>query len=300
MKDLDRVYRDHGHAVLRRARRLLRNEEDARDVDRGRAMKRALLLALMACNSPPVHKLPGAPVGPIIARPPARACATEVHLEDQMVLRYLYTYDGNRLVHAHGVYTHGGTPASLDYSYDNLDHMTELVEQHAWGDTMLHVTVQYDSLGDMVEYAYEQRSAHAHEKWRYTYASFNDDGQATRQTYSTDFGSTSLTLDYDNAGRIIRVTPETGDPTLYTYDDDGKTLTIDNGGYHGTILYDDDNHELSETWDGTGEGVYATQDVYEWSGDRLLSVTHRSGSEAAPHELRTTEVDVHRYDCASQ
>jgi len=30
--DLDQVYRDHGHAVLRRARRILRSEEDARDV----------------------------------------------------------------------------------------------------------------------------------------------------------------------------------------------------------------------------------------------------------------------------
>jgi len=30
--DLDQVYREHGHAVLRRARRILRSEEDARDV----------------------------------------------------------------------------------------------------------------------------------------------------------------------------------------------------------------------------------------------------------------------------
>ena len=29
---LEALYRDHGHAVLRRARRLLRNEDDARDV----------------------------------------------------------------------------------------------------------------------------------------------------------------------------------------------------------------------------------------------------------------------------
>ncbi len=32
MKELDQLYREHGHAVLRRARRILRNEEDARDV----------------------------------------------------------------------------------------------------------------------------------------------------------------------------------------------------------------------------------------------------------------------------
>ena len=30
--ELDQIYREHGHAVLRRARRILRNEEDARDV----------------------------------------------------------------------------------------------------------------------------------------------------------------------------------------------------------------------------------------------------------------------------
>ncbi len=29
---VDKLYREHGHAVLRRARRLLRNDEDARDV----------------------------------------------------------------------------------------------------------------------------------------------------------------------------------------------------------------------------------------------------------------------------
>jgi RNA polymerase sigma-70 factor (ECF subfamily) len=31
-RDLERLYRDHGAAVLRRARRLLRDEDDARDV----------------------------------------------------------------------------------------------------------------------------------------------------------------------------------------------------------------------------------------------------------------------------
>jgi len=30
--ELDKLYREHGHAVLRRARRLLRDDEDARDV----------------------------------------------------------------------------------------------------------------------------------------------------------------------------------------------------------------------------------------------------------------------------
>ncbi|HET9993651.1 MAG TPA: sigma-70 family RNA polymerase sigma factor [Kofleriaceae bacterium] len=30
--ELDKVYRDHGHAVLRRAKRMLRDDEDARDV----------------------------------------------------------------------------------------------------------------------------------------------------------------------------------------------------------------------------------------------------------------------------
>ena len=31
-REIDKIYRDHGHAVLRRARRLLRNDDDARDV----------------------------------------------------------------------------------------------------------------------------------------------------------------------------------------------------------------------------------------------------------------------------
>jgi len=30
--EFDRLYREHGHAVLRRARRMLRSEEDARDI----------------------------------------------------------------------------------------------------------------------------------------------------------------------------------------------------------------------------------------------------------------------------
>ena len=30
--DLDRIYREHGHVVMRRARRLLKNDEDARDI----------------------------------------------------------------------------------------------------------------------------------------------------------------------------------------------------------------------------------------------------------------------------
>jgi RNA polymerase sigma factor (sigma-70 family) len=32
MSEIEKLYRDHGHAVLRRARRLLRNDDDARDV----------------------------------------------------------------------------------------------------------------------------------------------------------------------------------------------------------------------------------------------------------------------------
>lgn len=32
MTPIERLYRDHGHAVIRRARRLLRNDDDARDV----------------------------------------------------------------------------------------------------------------------------------------------------------------------------------------------------------------------------------------------------------------------------
>jgi hypothetical protein len=250
-------------------------------------MKRLLVL-LAACGTPPEHKLPGASITPqLAARPPAAACGTDIRFSEggRVELTYRYTYDDfGRLARARGAYTEGGDE-TIEYAWDNLDHMVHVLQTRSDGGRG-EVTARYSTLGDMLEYTLLQGR-------RYTYGGFTEAGQPTRETVD----NVAYRLEYDG-GRIARVVPEAGGaPTIYTYDDDARTLVVDtdNGAYRGVVVYDERDHEVSETWDGTE--AYASEQLYEWAGDRLLTATYREGSELAPHSLTTAQVETYRYDC---
>jgi hypothetical protein len=262
-------------------------------------MRWSLLLVLAACDGAPDHKLPGASLTPELDnRTPASACATEFDVDGdgRSDGHWQYRYDDRgRLAHADGNFV-GGGQSTIDYEFDNLDRMTHSLQ--VMGDASAEVTALYNTLGDLIEYTLAQPDRWEH----YTYAGFDDFGHPTRETSSSPKAefSTTYQVHYDAAGRIALVMPETGgSATVYSYDDDARTITIDtdDGAYRGVIELDDRDRELSETWDGTDPSVIANSQTYEWSGDRLIKATARSGTQFAPHELRVIEVDTYRYDC---
>ncbi len=261
------------------------------------AVKRFALVALAACSSPADHKLPGASPMPQPAPHPAPpACGDDVALDGDLApdIRYAYAYDDRgRLSYVTGTYTAGGPAETIDYAYDNLGHLTAMHDVR--GDaTLLAITALYDSLGDLLVYDYAAGSDTRH----YVMSSFTDTGQPTVQLVS--FGGqpdVRYELDYDDAGRLARTVAATGSTTTYTYDDDGRTVTIDSdaGAFHGEIIYDDRARELSETWGGRDPSAVPTETDYAYAGDRMTSVTYRQGSP-----LVTLQTDTLRYDCGAR
>ena len=259
-------------------------------------MRRVVLavLALAACDPSPLRKLPGASLTPRVAtRSAPRACGVDITLPSSSTpaLRYRDDYDAlGRLVIAVGTFTTGGPDDIIEYTYDHLGHTTHIVQARAAGATEAEVVADYDTLGDLVDYTWNDQ--------HYAYAAFDDAGQPTQETYAlTGQPALHLQLAYDSSERIERVTADDGSVTTYSYDDDGRTLTVDSGSWHGQIEYDDRARELSESWDGSAPGGIANATDYAYSGEQLATVTYRSGSQAAPHDLATVEVDTYRYDC---
>lgn len=266
-------------------------------------MKLVVLIAgLAACDAAPTHKVPGASITPQLDNhTPASACGTDLDFDGDGGFdgRWNYRYDDRgRLAHADGSFgpSVGGWESTIDYRYDNLDRMEHSLQ--VAGNASAEVTALYNTLGDLIEYTSIQPGQFEH----YHYDRFDDLGHPTRETASSPkaLASTTYELHYDAGGRIALVMPEGGgSATVYTYDDEARTITIDtdDGAYRGVIELDDRDRELSELWDGTTPGVIANQQRYEWSGDRLVKATALSGSEPAPHDLEIIEVDTYRYDC---
>jgi YD repeat-containing protein len=258
-------------------------------------------LAVAACSPAPVQRLPGGSLTPKAqTRMAASACGYDVALDTGTppVVRFRYARDVfGRVAHATGSYT-TGPDESIDYAYDHLDHMTHMLDTRTFGSVHVEITERYDTLGDLLEYAQLGGDGAAN----YTYSMFSDTGQPTREVISAGRDQLGYQITYDAADRVVLVTADDGTITRYTYDDDGRTMTMDtgNGAFHGVVIYDDRDHELSESWDGTDPGALASENLYDWDGDRLLSITYRSGSQAAPHQLATVQVDTLRYDCTTR
>jgi YD repeat-containing protein len=248
-----------------------------------------VIAALAACDSPSDHKLPGASPMPQPARHPAPpACGDDVAVDGDTI-HYAYAYDDHgRLAHVVGSYATGGADETIDYGYDNLGHLMRLHDVR--GETaLLDVTTLYDSLGDLIVYDYVA----GNDTRYYVMSAFDDAGQPTAQVVSlAGQAGVRYELDYDDAGRLARTVAATGSTTTYSYDDDGRTLTIDTdaGAFHGEIAYDERDRELFETWGGRDPNAVPSETDYAYAGDRMTSVTYRQG---AP--LVTLQTDTLRY-----
>jgi hypothetical protein len=262
-------------------------------------VKRAVLVLAAACNAPAPPVLPSASVTPHLApRSVSPACGLDTTWQGSTTpdLSYRFSYDEHgRLAHARGTYARGYGEELADYAYDNLDHLVQLVQTRTFDSGRVEIVAHYNTLGDLLEYTWTTNRVPE----RYLYSDYTDTGQPTEQVVSTPAGDTRVHLEYDASNRIVRAIPDTGAPTLYSYDDDARTTTLDtdNGAVHGVFVYDARNHMLAETWTGTDPALIANEQLYAWDGDRLLSITYRSGTKTVPHELQPIGVDTYRYDC---
>ena len=250
-------------------------------------MKRAVLaLALAACNAPAPHgKVPGASLTPALARPQPQMCGVDVDwdADHEVDIRYTFTLDElGRISHGEGIYTIRHASATIDYEWDNLDHVVRYVE--AAGTWHYEASALYTSLGDLVDYTTVQQGHHQ----KTTYSDFTETGMPRREVIEDSGVLYPLALEYDAWSRILRAAPDDGPPTIYSYDDEARTTIIDSqgGAYRGIVQYDEQNHMLSETWTGAD---FAREDLYDYVGDRLVTSTHR--------ESGTTQISTYRYDC---
>jgi YD repeat-containing protein len=266
-----------------------------------------LVATLAACDAAPNRRLPGAALtaAPHVVKVHASvACGDDVALDGDAVpdVRYRYTYDAiGRVAHETGKYSDGEPDDAVDFSYDFLDHMTHMVETNGLGETGVEIVAIYDTLGDLIDYTNDQTSISASDTLDYQFSELTDTGQPTREVIA-ELGQPDIhyALAYDDSGRLAFVVQDGGVATTYTYDDDGRTTTIDtdNGAVVGVLVFDDQNRELSETWGGSDPFAIASDETYDYDGDRLLDITYRSGTTADPQLPTFVETDTIEYDCA--
>jgi YD repeat-containing protein len=269
----------------------------------------ALGFALLpsACTSSDAPAiLPGATVTPHLkSLATAVACGDDVAFygDASPDIRYTYTYNSAGFVtQATGVYAAGGPNDSIDYTWDAAENFTHYLETNGPDQSRVEIAAAYDASNDLTDYTWSETATDYADSWDYAFSGFVGANEPSREVI-TEQGASGFgyQLDYDSFGRLTSAVPDSGDPTTYTYDDDNLTITVDtdNGAFTGVIVYDADGGELSETWGGSDPSAIASQDVYNWSGDELLSATYSSGSTDAPDQLVTVETDTVRYDCSS-
>ena len=263
-----------------------------------------VLLAAACTSAPSEHKLPSATLTPHLdSAPTTSPCGEDVAWNGDTTpdIRYAFSYDGNGLlVHADGVVTAGGPDDVYDYTYDAAENLTHMAEVYGtYGGT--DITAAYDPTNGLTSYSWSSTWNGTTDTWTYTMSSFGAPYQPGAEVISEQGGPTiTYALAYDADGRLVTATPDSGDATTYTYDDQAHTITSDtgNGAYHGVYTYDDQFRELSEVWGGTAQGMIDWSSVLAWNGDELASSTYSSGTAQDPHTLNPVEVGTMRYSCA--
>ncbi len=252
------------------------------------------LLALAACDGSPVHELPGVALAPKLRSTlPAAACGTEIAFAENgpIEMRYRYLYDAfGRLSFARGELLQSRYEDTIEYRWDNLDQMSSIVQHSSWDRRVVEIEALYSTLGDLDEYTYRRNG----EVERHTYGDRDARGLPGRETIALGGKAgvpvATFALHYDASGRLVLATAD-GTTTVYSYDDDARTITIDtdDGAVLGVIELDDSNRELSERWTGTDPSAIDSEQIFTWSGDRLERMTYR--------EEDSLQIETYLYDC---
>ncbi len=263
----------------------------------------AFALAAGCSTSPSDKPLPSATFTPHLESQAASvACGEDVayYGATSPDLRYAFTYDaGGRMTHADGTWLADGSAAdTIDYTWSG-DNLTHLVE--TWGSSSYTIDASYDANG-LHTYTWTIADQGTTDSWTYAFSSFVAPGQPTREDI-TQAGQPSFgyQLVYDSSNRLAQAIPDSGPTTTWTYDDQARTITEDtgNGAFHGVYSYDDENRELSASWGGTDPSVIDGEELYDWAGEQLNTMSFSSGTEQAPHQLELVSVATLRYDCTA-
>ena len=167
------------------------------------------------------------------------------------------------------------------FSYDNLDHETSELDTYPDNGGNVVLSVDYDTLGDLVDYTYAVSAPGNVSTQHYAMSAFSPSGQPTVEVISqTGLPDAHYVLAYDQLSRIVTAVSDEGSVTTYRYDDDGRTVSVDtdDGAFTGTIVYDADNYELMESWGGANPAAVASQTTYAYDGDRLLGMQYERGT----------------------
>ncbi len=255
-----------------------------------------LLIALAACDDHAIRPLPGASLAPQLRNTlPVAACGTDIAFSETGAVdaRYRYLYDAfGRLSFARGSFV--GTPYedTIEYRWDNLDQVAAIIERSSWDGSVAEVQALYSTLGDLVEYT----ARRAGQLERHTYDDVDPSGHPGVEKIDLGEGKISqasavYALHYDAVGRLVLATSDDGPTTVYTYDDDARTITIDtdDGAFVGVIEYDGDDHQLAEHWSGSDPMAEETERIFTWTGDRLDRTTYRAGDDV--------QIETYLYDC---
>ncbi len=255
-----------------------------------------LLLALAACEGNPVHELPGVALAPKLRSSlPAAACGTEIAFAEggPIAMRYRYLYDAfGRLAFARGEYVESRYEDTIEYRWDNLDQMSSIIQRSSWDGSVAEVEALYSTLGDLVEYTYRAGGNVEH----HSYGERDARGLPAVEAIEVGAGklgseSATFSLHYDAGARLVLATSDDGPTTVYTYDDDARTITIDtnDGAFRGVIEHDDNSRQLSERWSGTDPSATESEQIFAWAGDRLERMTYR--------EPGIVQIETYLYDC---
>jgi RHS repeat-associated protein len=192
----------------------------------------------------------------------------------------VFSYDGNGNSTAHSYYQWTllfNTAETKAYEYDDANRLTEI--DYATG-SMTNVTFDYDAVDRVTEMV----DATGTTTWDYW-----DDGQVKEMaspqgTMLYDYYSTTGRLQY-----LTEVVTGGNIVTTYTYDDAGRTETVDKFGETTTFEYDEASRPEKMIYD---TGAYA---LYTYDGrSRIKAVEHKNSS----HTLLRKETN--EYDPASR
>ena len=192
----------------------------------------------------------------------------------------LYSYDGNANTTSHSYYQWGFATGGESKFYE-YDVANRLIEVDYDTGSMTNVTFDYDAADRMIEMVDGTGTT----TWDYW-----DDGQVK------EMASPQGTVLYDyyaTTGRLQYLTEVisggTNIVTTYTYDDAGRTETIDKFGETTTFEYDEASRPEKMTYD---TGAYA---LYTYDGrSRIKAVEHKNSSNTLLRKETNT------YDPASR
>lgn len=266
----------------------------------------ALALLLVGCSAESEKKLPSATFTPHLqTQSTSVACGEDIAFYGSPTpdLRYTFAYDGDgRIQSANGVWLADNVTDTTTYTWSG-DNLTHMLSTSGWDGSTAAIDATYHATNGLTSYSYAVAGPDYSESWTYTLSDFAAPYMPQREDIASG-GQPVIGYDLTYADdRLVSAIPDDGSPsTTWSYDDAAGTISVDtgNGAWVAVMTYDtDDFRPLSSTWGGSDPSVIDGDETFAWNGNNLDTVTYRSGTEAAPHQLEVVQVDTLKYNCTA-